>query len=261
MQQTNSADGTTIAYEVTGSGRPVVIVGGAFSTAEVARDLAARLAERGLAAVAWDRRARGGSGDTRPYAPEREVDDLAAVIEAVRPSSGEVAVIGHSSGAVLTLLAASTGLPIDRLFLSEPPFRYGVDEPAPDLAERMQRAVDEGRPEDAVTAFQLEGVGLPEPVVQQIRQSPMFVGLVPLAQSAVYDAALVASVSMPTSAMLGVSIPTLVMRGERTMPLLVTAADRLAGELPDAELRVSSKSLDHRLDPDDTAEVLVERLG
>jgi pimeloyl-ACP methyl ester carboxylesterase len=258
MEQTVSADGTAIAYEAIGSGQPVVIVGGAFSTAADARELATCLADRGVRGVTWDRRARGGSGDTRPYAPQKEVADLAAVIGAV---GGSAAVLGHSSGAVLSLVAASAGLPIAHLFLSEPPFRFGADEPSADLAERMQRLIDEGRPEEAVVAFQLEGVGLPEPMVQQIRQSPQFSHLVELAQSTVYDATLVAGVSTPTSAMLEVSIPTLVMRGERTFPILISAADRLAGLLPNAELRVSSVSLDHRLDADDTAETLAERLA
>ncbi|RKR76080.1 alpha/beta fold hydrolase [Frondihabitans australicus] len=261
MERTLSADGTAIAYDGVGEGRPVVIVNGAFSTSGDAREIAARLAEHDLMAIIYDRRARGESGDTAPYAPAREIDDLLAVIDAV---GGEAAVLGHSSGAVLSLLAAASeqgGRRIRHLFLSEPPFRFGVDEPPADLAARMQSSIDEGRPGHAVTAFQLEGVGLPAEAVEQIRQSPIFEHLLPLAQSTVYDQTLVSSVSTPTPGMLAVTVPVTVLRGERTFPMLITAADRLAATLPGAELVVSPESVDHRLDPGAAARIVGERLG
>ena len=122
MQHATSDDGTLIAFHQVGHGAPVVIVGGAFSTAEAGAPLAAALAAAGLSGVTVDRRARGNSGDTAPYAPAREAEDLAAVIDAI---GGEAAVIGHSSGAVLALFAAAEGVPMTHLFLSEPPFRFG----------------------------------------------------------------------------------------------------------------------------------------
>src|SRR3954471_1932380 len=103
---TESDDSTRIAYHRSGSGRPVVFVGGALSTAAAAAPLAAAFAAAGLQAVTFDRRGRGGSGDTAPYAPERETEDLRAVIDAV---GGSAVVLGHSSGAVLALLAAAEG--------------------------------------------------------------------------------------------------------------------------------------------------------
>src|SRR5690606_22998847 len=121
MQETTAADGTRIAFNTVGEGRPVLIVGGAFSTAEAGIPLAEALADAGLQGVNLDRRARGESGDTTPYAPEREAEDLAAVIRAV---GGEAAVLGHSSGAVPALFAAGEAVPITHLFLSEPPFRF-----------------------------------------------------------------------------------------------------------------------------------------
>ena len=118
----SSADGTSIAFGSLGEGATIVIVNGAFSTANDAAGLAEALAGAGFRAVVYDRRARGESGDTRPYAPEREAEDLAAVVDA---AGGCAAVIGHSSGAVLALFAASLGVPVGRLFLSEPPFQIG----------------------------------------------------------------------------------------------------------------------------------------
>lgn len=258
MNTVLSADGTPIAFTRVGDGPAVVIVNGAFSTAADAAEIAAQMADVGLTAVTYDRRARGSSGDTRPSPPEREVDDLAAVIAA---TGGRAAVLGHSSGAVLALYAASLGASIDHLFLSEPPFRFGEDEPAPDLAERLQAAVDEGRPEDAVTAFQLEGVGLPPLMVEQIRSSPMFPGLVALAQSTVYDAALTRLVSTPTPAMLAVTVPIDILCGVETFPMLIAAGRGLAAAIPHATLIDVPESVGHRPDPVATAKIIEERWG
>lgn len=257
MDIATSADGTPIAFERTGEGPVVVIVNGALSTASDAGGLASALVDAGLQAVAWDRRARGSSGDARGSQPEREVEDLAAVIEA---AGGRASVLGHSSGAVLALFAASRGVPIDALFLSEPPLRFGVDEPADDLAERLQGLVDRGEGAEAVTTFQLENVGLPQEMVDQLRASDQFEGLIPLAQSCVYDTLLVQQVSTPTPEMLTVSQPVTVMRGEQTFPMLITAADRLAEEIAHAELVVVPESVMHRPDPEATARVVRQRV-
>jgi pimeloyl-ACP methyl ester carboxylesterase len=258
MELATSADGTRIAFTRVGEGHPVVIVGGAFSTSDAGLPLATALAALGLAGVAYDRRARAGSGDTAPYAPVREAEDLTAVIEGV---GGRAAVLGHSSGAVLALLAAGEGAPISHLFLSEPPFRFGADAVVEDLPARLQALVDAGHPEDAVTLFQREGVGLPDQVIEQIRSSPMFPGLVPLAQSTVYDSILTAEVETPTPAMTGVAMPVVILRGEPTFPLLVRAVERLAAAMPSAELVVVPESHDHGVDPEATARLIRSRIG
>lgn len=232
-----------------------MIVGGAFSVAADGRALANALADAGFTAVTVDRRARGSSGDRRGSTPDDEVRDLAAVVASV---GGEVIVLGHSSGAILALYAASRGVRFRALFLSEPPFRFGVDEPDPRLAERLQRLVDDGDPEEAVVTFQLEAVELPPAMVEQIRQSEQFAALVPLAQSTVYDAALVAMVSTPTPEMRDVA-PVTILRGEQTFPNLVSAADRLVAAMPRAELVIVPESVMHRPDPGATARIVRER--
>ena len=278
MQQLTSADGTPIAFETQGTGPAVVVVNGAFSTAadagSFAGSFAAELADAGFTAVTYDRRARGSSGDARGSTPEREVEDLAAVLKAAGsasvggalPAVGPVpavgplpAVVGHSSGAVLALYAASLGAPVGHLFLSEPPFRFGENEPPRDLPERLQALIDEGRPADAVTTFQLEGVELPPQLVSQIRSSPMFESLVALAQSTVYDATLTRDVSTPTSAMLGVTVPVAVVTGVQTFPFLHASAERLAGLIAGAEFVEVPESIGHRLDPAATARVVAAR--
>jgi pimeloyl-ACP methyl ester carboxylesterase len=258
MDTATSADGTRIAYRETSDGPLVVIVNGALSVADDAAPLAAALADAGFRAVTWDRRARGTSGDAPGTTPEREVEDLAAVIAAAGGGADAV-VLGHSSGAVLTLLAASLGVPMRALFLSEPPLRFGEDEPAADLPERVQALVDAGHRADAVATFQIEGVGLPPELVEGMRTAGQLAPLESLAQSTAYDLTLVRQVSTPTSAMLAVAQPVHVLRGERTFPMLVAAASRLADAIPGAELVVVPESVMHRADPAATARVVAAR--
>jgi len=257
VKTTTSADGTTIAFDDVGDGPPIIIVGGAFSVASDGAPIANALAEQGFRAVTVDRRGRGSSGDRRGSTPENEADDVAAVVDAV---GGDAMVLGHSSGAVLALFAAARGVPMSALFLSEPPFRFGVDDPAADLPERLQRLVDDGRSDEAVVTFQLEGVELPPEMVEQIRQSDMFDSLVAVAQSTVYDATLTRQLSTPTPEMLAVSQPVTILRGEQTFPMLVASADRLAQAMPHAELVIVPESVMHRPDPDATARVVRQRV-
>lgn len=262
MHHVTSADGTRLAVHGAGSGPAVVIVNGALSTAKDAATLAAALADAGLRAITYDRRARGDSTDTRPFSPRREAEDLAAV---VADAGGEVAVLGHSSGAVIALYAASlsveTSVPLRALFLSEPPFHFGVHEPAPDLPSRIQTLVDAGDREEAIVLFQREAVGLPDEMIAQFRATDAFAGVVPLAQSTVYDATLARELSTPTDAMLAVDIPVTIICGQQTFPFLSAAAERLAAAMPQAELVVSPESAGHRLDPAAATRIITDRLA
>src|SRR6266508_2492662 len=118
MRTVTSADSTTIAYEQTGDGPPVILVGGAFNDRTRVAALAAELAPA-LTAICYDRRGRGDSGDAAGYAVEREIEDLAALVE---HAGGEAAVFGHSSGAILALEAARQGVAMRKLVVYEPPY-------------------------------------------------------------------------------------------------------------------------------------------
>lgn len=255
MPTTSSKDAVPIAFDIQGDGSTIVIVNGALSRASDARPLAQALVDAGFRAVTYDRRARGASGDRPGSTPEDEADDLGAVIAA---AGGDAAVLGHSSGAVLALFAASLGVPVRALFLSEPPLRFGVGDPA-GLADRLQSLVDAGRPGEAIVTFQLENVGLPREMVEQFRASDQFTATVPLAQSTVYDSRLVQQVSVPTDGMLAPGAPVAVLRGEQTFPFLVASSDRLAAEIDGAELVVVPESVMHRPDPAATARAVAAR--
>ena len=158
METTRSNDGTTIAFDRLGAGPPLVLVGGASTTRGVHAQLAELLAPD-FTVLNYDRRGRGDSGDTPPYAVRREIEDLAAMIA---EAGGSAAVFGNSSGAVLALRAAAAGLPITRLALWEPPFMVDPDAPRrprgttglyhfailvpsrPDLGQALRRVVDAG---------------------------------------------------------------------------------------------------------------------
>lgn len=255
MSTVTSADGTEISFRTTGAGPTVVIVNGALSTAADAAPLADALAKEGFRAVSWDRRARGASGDRAGSTPEDEVADLAAVAAAV---GGADAVLGHSSGAVLALYAASRGVATGALFLSEPPIDFEGQGFGPDIPARLQELVDAGESEEAVAAFQRDVVGLPASMVETGRENGQLAALAPLAQSTVYDAQLTLRLRQPDAKLFTVDESVTVLRGEQTFPLLVAAADRLAQEISGAELIVVPESVMHRPDPAATARVVSE---
>src|SRR5229473_1793970 len=172
MKTVVSADGTKIAFDQTGEGPPVILVVGAFNDRATGAPLAKALESR-FTVLNYDRRGRGASGDTQPYAVEREVEDLDALIREV---GGAARVFGYSSGGSLALEAAARGLNITKLALYEAPFMVGDDDSRPrppkDMARQLAKLVASGRRGDAVELFQTEMVGIPEQVVVQIRHAP-----------------------------------------------------------------------------------------
>src|SRR3954454_9105859 len=235
-----SADGTRIAYEVSGSGPALVLVDGALCQRCMgpARPLAKLLAAR-FTVHAYDRRGRGesGAGHT-PYHPDREVEDLAAVIEA---AGGHAHVFGSASGATLALRAAQAGLPIDRLAVYEAP--YIVDDTHtpndPDLPEQLESLVEANRRGDAVRLF-LKTVGAPGPMVAVMRLLPVWRKLTAVAHTLPYDLRLVIEHQqgrpLPDDLYDAVSQPTLVIAGGKSPQYLRNAEAAVASALPDARL-------------------------
>src|SRR5665213_3018585 len=127
MEQAKSADGTTIAFDRSGEGPALILVSGALSNGSSAIPLAELLAPK-FTVYRYDRRGRGSSGDTPPYAAEREIEDLGTIIA---EAGGSAFVFGHSSGAVLALEAAARKLPITRLVVYEPPYILEGDRSGP----------------------------------------------------------------------------------------------------------------------------------
>ena len=171
MKKVTSKDGTTIAFDQGGAGPPLILVGGATATRRDYVPLAAVLAPH-FTVFSYDRRGRGDSGDTLPYAVEREIEDMDAVIN---EAGGSAFVFGHSSGAVLALEAART-LPskITKLAVYEPPFIVDNSRsPLPeDYVAQLNAAIAAGRRGDAVEILMTKTVGVPAPFVAQMRNDP-----------------------------------------------------------------------------------------
>jgi pimeloyl-ACP methyl ester carboxylesterase len=236
-----SNDGTPIAYEKTGKGPVLVLVSAALTDRGGTRRFAKLLSEH-FTVVNYDRRGRGKSGDTLPYAVEREVEDIGALIA---DSREPVFVFGSSSGSALALDAASRlGPRIDRLFLYEPPFIVDDSRPpiADDLSRRISELVDAGRPSDAMKLFFTQGMGIPSFGVTLMRfLMPGWSKMAGMAHTLPYDLAVLEGTQsgkpLPKRRWESVTAPTLVMVGSRSEAFFHDGAKQLAGILPRADYR------------------------
>src|SRR5215471_17233627 len=251
MQKVLSKDGTAIAFDRFGEGQPLILVVGAFNDRSTGTPLAQSLASQ-FTVYTYDRRGRGDSGDTPPYAIEREIEDLEALIA---QAGGSAAVFGYSSGALLALKAAAKGLPITRLVLYDPPYAVNGHAPqAVDHAGQLAELVAAGRRGDAVEYFQSRIVGIPEEVVAQLRRAPFRPALEAIAHTLVYDATILGDMSLPTDLLRSVTTPTLVIAGG-TNPFMTAAANAVAATLPNADARILEGQT-HDIDPSMLSPVL-----
>ena len=183
-----SRDGTPIAYDTAGDGPAVILVGGAFSYRRYRSwvQLAELLAPR-FTVIGYDRRGRGDSGDAPEYAVEREIEDLGALVEA---AGGSAHVFGMSSGGVLALRAAATGVPIERAVVYQPPFSVDASGhlPPPDFEQRLDALVASGDRGATVRYFMREGMGAPRALVGALRLArPLWRNLEAVAHTLPYD--------------------------------------------------------------------------
>ena len=205
-----SADGTTIAFDRQGEGAPVILIGGAFNDRTTVAGLASVLAPD-FTTIAYDRRGRGDSGDTGKYAVEREIEDVAALIEHV---GGHASLFGHSSGAILALEAAASGLAVDRVAAYEPPYVVSDREPSKeDLVDRVRACVDAGDLDGAVTLFLTEGADTPAAVVEGMRTEPVWGWFTALAHTLPYDLALGGGLRPPVERLAKIPVPALLIDG------------------------------------------------
>lgn len=235
MEQVTSKDGTSIAFDRTGEGSPVILVSGGSTDRSSNAELAALLATD-FTVLNYDRRGRGPSGDTPPYAVQREVEDIDAVIAA---AGGSAHLYGTSSGAALALEAAANGLPITKLALWEPPFI--IDEasrPPADQVEQYDRMIAEDRRGDAVEYFMVRVVGMPAEFVAGARSAPWWSATEALAHTLAYDATVMGDYSIPIERAAAVTAPTLVVAGGADFPFMRETAQALAEALPNGQLRL-----------------------
>lgn len=255
MDQVTSKDGTTIAFDRLGSGPAVILVSGG-SVDRTSNAGLADLLAADFTVFNYDRRGRGPSGDTLPYAIEREVEDIDAVVAA---AGGSANLYGSSSGAALALIAAER-LPdrISKLALWEPPFILDENaRPPADQVEQYNTMLAEGRRGDAAQYFMEKVVGMPAEFVAAARSQPWWAGSEALAHTLPYDATIMGDYSLPTQRAAAVAIPTIVLDGGASFGFMGPTAEALAKVLPSGK-RVTLPGQEHNIDPNVLAPALKE---
>lgn len=258
MSNVLSKDGTTIAFETSGNGPALILVDGALCYRQYwgGRPLAAELA-KDFTVYVYDRRGRGESSDTPPYAVEREIEDIEALID---EAGGSVYLYGISSGAALALQTAATLGPtkVKKLALYEPPFDADTDDAKQVFAQycqRMDELLKANRRGDAVAFFMADM--MPPDMIEEMRRSPEWRLLEALAPTLAYDNAVMGDGSVPLAATKAVTMPVLIVDGSESPAFLREAAEILTQAMPHAE----RKTLDgqtHAASPAVLAPMLAE---
>lgn len=234
MDTVISADGTAIAFQRIGDGPAIVVVPGALGDHTTWEPVARHLS--GYSIWAIDRRGTGASGDAAGYAPDREVEDVLAVLAA---AGGRAHLLGHSSGAILALMTASRQPGLDRLVLYEPPIVAGTSMHNPALAGRLRSLLATGDREAALEAFLLERE--PEPNLAEInamRSTPVWPLAISLAHTFPYHVELVQSYDPDPVVLSRIEIPTLLVLGGDSPAYMRAGTERLVAALPHPTLAV-----------------------
>ena len=251
MSSVRSADGTTIAFDRSGHGPALILVVGAFCDRSSPASLAAALGSA-FTVYSYDRRGRGDSGDRPPYAIDREIEDLAAVVAA----AGDLAfVFGHSSGAALALEAAAGGVPMTKVAAYEPPYTGGHGATAGFAAE-IAALVADGQRGAAAELF-LRNTGAPAEAVVGLRSSPSWPRMEALAPTLPYDIALCNGGVVPADRLAGVQLPVLALAGGNSADWARQGAQEIAAVTPDGRAQILDGQ-DHRPADEVLAPVLTE---
>jgi pimeloyl-ACP methyl ester carboxylesterase len=242
MHSVKSADGTRIAYDRYGEGPAVIIVGGALAYRKFKKfeQIATALAEH-CTVINYDRRGRGDSGEAGPASVEREVEDIAALIEAV---GGRASLWGWSSGGALALRAAAADIGVENVVVYEVPFKTDPEAkyPADEYGARLAEIVASGDRLGAAKHFMRNAVGMPRLAVALMSRAPMFKKFAANALTLTFDYAALGDHNMHGRPLreaewAGVTCPTLVAYGAKTVAGLKHASRSLADVLPNATLR------------------------
>jgi pimeloyl-ACP methyl ester carboxylesterase len=243
VKTTRSKDGTTLAYDVHGSGPELIYITGAScfrSFKPILQDV--REFAKEFTVYNYDRRGRGDSGDTLPYSLEREVEDIEAMIDA---AGGRAYLYGHSSGAVLALEAAlRLGEKVRKAVLYDASYVHDETEKAEygQLRQRTQNLLEAGKNSEAMSGF-LNGIGMPKVFVFLMRLMPDWRVMTALAPTLAYDMALTSDLP-PLERAVKVSVPVQVVVGEKSPIRIRGVGEQLANAIPNTKL-VTITGQDH----------------
>jgi pimeloyl-ACP methyl ester carboxylesterase len=259
-----SKDGTRIAFDRTGEGRPVILVAGATANRSFPNPLGALLAPN-FTVFHYDRWGRNESGDTLPYAVEREIEDIEAVI---MEAGGSACAYGISSGAVVAREAAASGLAITKLALYEAPLILDDSRPPTpsDYVGQLDDAVATGRPGRRGRDIHDEGCWHTRRIRSWDAKPANVAGAQAVAHTIAYDGrfmeGLMYGKPLPperAKRWASISVPTLVLDGGASEQFMHTGADALAEVLPNAK-RGTLEGQTHDVNPEVLAPVLIEFL-
>ena len=255
LNKVTSKDGTMIAFDQLGSGPPVVLVCGG-SVDRMSNDALAQILAPDFTVFNFDRRGRGDSGDTLPYAVEREIEDIDAVVAA---AGGSANLYGTSSGAALAMDAAEAlGEQITKLAMWEPPyFLDPAARPPLDTAQTYERLVAEGRRGDAAEYFMTKIVGMPAEFAAFARTQPWWAGQEKIAHTLAYDARVMGDYMVPLERAARLKTPTIVIAGGASFGFLPETAKALAEALPNGQLAIL-EGQEHNVAPEALGPVLRE---
>jgi pimeloyl-ACP methyl ester carboxylesterase len=262
MPSINSKDGTTIAYDITGKGPCIILVNGALGHRKLQgeKELASMLVNR-FTVVYYDRRGRGESTDTKPYTVEKEIEDLEALINEV---GGKAFLYGASSGAALALLTATRlgSQKVMKLSMYEPPYgayaKKGKDAFA-EIKNKISKLIEAGKSGDAVAVF-FESIGTPSDAIQNMKSSPDWQQIEKVAHTLVYDFEVLGNGDVPQDVAKSISMPTLVLDGEKSFDFVHATADTL-GKFITGARRNTLKDQTHNVSGRALAPVLAEFLA
>jgi pimeloyl-ACP methyl ester carboxylesterase len=253
METVNSDDGTVIAYDRHGTGPALVVSVGAFCTRT--SFVAPEQLRQRFTVVTYDRRGRGDSGDTPPFAPEKEYADLAAVTAATGPQPPLL--FGHSSGAAIALRAAAAGLPVAGIVAYEAPFLTpDAPRPAADPAEHIRGLVRSGRRREAVSFWMKDVVRLPEQMLAQIDDAPWVSALEPLTPTLPYELAVTGG-GIPTAELNKITAPVLILGGSNSPDWFRRSVAEQAAAIPGAQLTMLH-GYDHNAPPEILTPILID---
>jgi pimeloyl-ACP methyl ester carboxylesterase len=259
MDTVSSPDGTRIAYDKVGEGPALIVVDGALSVHSSGgkSELIDLLAPH-FTVFGYDRRGRGHSGDTLPYAVDREIEDIQVLVDR---AGGSAFLYGHSSGGTLAMQAAARlGGRVSKIAIYEPPHNDDPDAQAPwgEYLETLGQLLADGRRGDAVTLF-MRFVGTPDDQIAGMRTAPFWLGMEAIAPTLAYDHAAVigARWSAPTDLAAQISVPALVIAGDASLPFMPHTAQVLSQAMPRGQLRVLAGQT-HDVNPGVLAPMLVD---
>jgi pimeloyl-ACP methyl ester carboxylesterase len=196
------------------------------------------LFESHVTTCAMDRRGRGGSGDTEPYALEREFEDVAAVVDAAADEAGEpVDLFGHSHGASCALEAAVLTSSVRRLVLYEPPLTVWPDH-ASETLEQLEKLLAEGRREEVVETFFREIARASDDDLKVLKSLPAWQSRVAAAHTIVREEQVGLEYRFDASRFTALDVPTLLLMGSESPEFLRTSSAAAAEAVANSEIAV-----------------------